>query len=112
MRVVDHAGGRYEHLHISGSRTAAVHVSLNARLELDAFDHNTFAGNGVDGVVRGDGAWGASLDTPDAEAGDGADSGDEVLFGDAAFETLDTWLEMGDTRGRASSTAHHHIARE
>ena len=90
LRVVDHAGGRYEHLCISGSRTAAAHVSLNARL--DAFEHNTFVGNGVDGVVRGDGAWGASLDRPDAEA-DGSDDGEEVLFGDTAFESLDAWLD-------------------
>tara|TARA_B110001452_G_scaffold264600_1_gene267854 strand:+ start:891 stop:1826 length:936 start_codon:yes stop_codon:yes gene_type:complete len=95
LRVVDYAGGRYEHLRISGCRTAAAHVSLNARL--DAFDHNTFVGNGFDGVVRGDGAWGASLDTPDgdAEAADGSDSDDddEVLYGDGAFESLDAWVD-------------------
>ena len=83
LRVVDHAGGVYERNRLRGNRLAGAHLSLNSRATLAS--SNAFDGNGFDEVVRGDAAWGASLDTREAEEGE---DDSDCVFGEEAFEEL------------------------
>lgn len=93
LRLLDRAAGRYEHNLIVGCQAAAVRLSHNARPTLA---HNRYEGNGVDEVVRGDGAWSASCDTTDMADGElqlraapADDDDDEVLYGEEAFDELE-----------------------